>query len=137
MNDTAYNNTTQTLHIPYTFIQPVTPSTTVHIETPEEQTIWHYDELIIAIMKVIDIQYITHCTDNQYQLITIHRAGETLIHIVLSCHKFSIFIILFFSFFFYSILNTILITLIPYNYHYFPYLLYQQSHMIFYQSIIT
>ena len=33
-------------------------------------------------MKVMDLQYITHCTDNQYQLITIHRAEETLIHIV-------------------------------------------------------
>ena len=35
-------------------------------------------------MKAIYIQYITHCTDNQYQLIIIHRAGETLIHIVSS-----------------------------------------------------
>ena len=25
-----------------------------------------------------------HCIDNQYQLITIHRAGDTLIHIILS-----------------------------------------------------
>ena len=33
-------------------------------------------------MKVMDIQYITYCTDKQYWLITIHRAGETLIHIV-------------------------------------------------------
>ena len=32
----------------------------------------------------MNIQYITHCTNNQYRLITIHRAGETLIHIVLS-----------------------------------------------------
>ena len=32
-------------------------------------------------MKVIDIQYITHYIDNQYQLITIHRADNTLIHI--------------------------------------------------------
>ena len=32
-------------------------------------------------MKVIDIQYITHCIDNQYQFITIHRADNTLIHI--------------------------------------------------------
>ena len=35
-------------------------------------------------MKVMDIQYITHCTNDQYRLITIHRAGETLIHILLS-----------------------------------------------------
>ena len=33
-------------------------------------------------MKVIEVQYITHCTDKGYQLITIHRAGDTLIHIV-------------------------------------------------------
>ena len=32
----------------------------------------------------MDIQYITYYTDNQYQLITIHGAGDTLIHIVLS-----------------------------------------------------
>ena len=30
----------------------------------------------------MDIQYITHCTNDQYRLITIHRAGETLIHIL-------------------------------------------------------
>ena len=35
-------------------------------------------------MKAMDIQYITHCTDDQYWLSTIHSAGETLIHIVLS-----------------------------------------------------
>ena len=35
-------------------------------------------------MKVIDIQYITHCTNNQYQLIIIYGAGKTLIHIILS-----------------------------------------------------
>ena len=32
----------------------------------------------------MDLQYITHCTDNQYQLITIHRVGNTLIYILLS-----------------------------------------------------
>ena len=32
-------------------------------------------------MKVMGLQYITHCTDNEYQLITIHRADNTLIHI--------------------------------------------------------
>ena len=29
----------------------------------------------------MDLQYITHCTDKEYQLITIHRADNTLIHI--------------------------------------------------------
>ena len=32
-------------------------------------------------MKVMDLQYITHCTDNEYWLITIHGADNTLIHI--------------------------------------------------------
>ena len=82
MNSILVNNSTQSSHIPYTLTQPVIPGTTLHIKTLEERTIWHYDKLIIAIMKVIDIQYITHCTDNQYQLITIHGAGDTLIHII-------------------------------------------------------
>ena len=33
-------------------------------------------------MKVIDIQYVMHCINNQYQLITIHKAGDTLIYII-------------------------------------------------------
>ena len=32
-------------------------------------------------MKVMNLQYITHCTDDNYQLITIHGADNTLIHI--------------------------------------------------------
>ena len=40
--------------------------------------------MILSIMKTIDLQYITHCMDKGYQLITIHGAGDTLIHIVLS-----------------------------------------------------
>ena len=32
----------------------------------------------------MEIQYVTHCIDKGYQLITIHGAGDTLIHIVLS-----------------------------------------------------
>ena len=42
----------------------------------------YYDKLIAAILKVIEIQYITHCMDNGYQLIMIHGAGDTLIHII-------------------------------------------------------
>ena len=30
----------------------------------------------------MDIQYVTHCTNDQYQLITIYRVGDTLIHIL-------------------------------------------------------
>ena len=33
-------------------------------------------------MKVMEIQYIMHCIDKGYQLITIHGAGDTLIYIV-------------------------------------------------------
>ena len=32
-------------------------------------------------MKVMDLQCITHCTEEDYQLITIHGADDTLIHI--------------------------------------------------------
>ena len=35
-------------------------------------------------MKAMDLQYIMHCTDNEYRLTTIHRADNTLIHIKLS-----------------------------------------------------
>ena len=33
-------------------------------------------------MKAININNVTHCTDNNYQLITIQGAGGMLIHIV-------------------------------------------------------
>ena len=39
INNILVNNSTQLSHIPHTLIQPVIPSTTVYIETPEEQTI--------------------------------------------------------------------------------------------------
>ena len=35
-------------------------------------------------MKVMDLQYITHCTDEEYRLITIYRADDMLIHVKLS-----------------------------------------------------
>ena len=72
---------TQHSQTPYTLI-PVIPGKQIHFETKEEQVVKYYDELIIAIMKVIDIQYVTHCMDNQYWLITIYGAGDTLIHII-------------------------------------------------------
>ena len=82
MNGTAYNQPTQTLNIPYTLIQPVIPCKQLAYETPEQLAIRHYEDFILSIMKVIDLQYITHCTNEEYRLITIHRAGETLIHTV-------------------------------------------------------
>ena len=81
MNRMVYNNTTQTLNIPYTLIPPVIPGKQVTFETPEEWAIWHYEDLILSIMKAMDLQYVIHCTDNEYRLITIHRADDTLIHI--------------------------------------------------------
>ena len=81
MNETAYNNTTQTLNIPYTLIPPVIPGKQLIYEALEQQAIQHYEDFILSIMKVMDLQYITHCTDNEYQLITIHGADDTLIHI--------------------------------------------------------
>ena len=78
------NNTiTQHSQLPYTLL-PVIPGKQVHFDIKEEQAVKHYDELIHAIMKVMEIQYITHCTDKDYQLIIIHEAGDILIYIVLS-----------------------------------------------------
>ena len=81
MNRMAYNNTTQTLNIPYTLLQPVIPGKQVTFETPEQQAIQHYEDFLLSTMKVMDLQYITHCTNNKYQLITIHGADNMLIHI--------------------------------------------------------
>ena len=80
-NMTAYNNTTQTLTLPHMFIQPVIPGKQIKIETLEEQAVQHYKDLILSIMKAMDLQYIIHCTDNEYWLITIHGADDMLIHI--------------------------------------------------------
>ena len=81
MNSIAYNHPTQTLNIPYTLIQPVIPGKQLAYKTPEQLAIWHYEDFILDIMKVMDLQCITHCTDKDYQLITIHGADNTLIHI--------------------------------------------------------
>ena len=81
MNGTTYNNTTQTLNIPYTLIQPVIPGKQLTYKTTKQVTIRHYEDLILNIMKVMDLQYIIHCMDDDYQLITIHGSDDTLIHI--------------------------------------------------------
>ena len=81
MNGTAYNNTTQTLNIPYTLIQSVIPGKQPTYKTLKQQMIWHYEDFILNIMKVMDLQCITHCTDEDYQLITIHGEDDTLIHV--------------------------------------------------------
>ena len=81
MNGTAYNYTTNTLNIPYTLIQPVIPGKQLTYETLEQQAVRHYEDFILDIMKVMDLQCIAHCTDDDYQLITIQGADNTLIHI--------------------------------------------------------
>ena len=81
MNGTAYNHPTQTLNIPYTLIQPVIPGKQLTYETLEQRAIRHYKDFILDIMKVMDLQCIAHCTDDNYQLITIQGADNTLIHI--------------------------------------------------------
>ena len=81
MNGTAYNHTMQTLNIPYTLIQPVISGKQLSYETPEQQAIRHYEDFILSIMKVMDLQYLTHCIDEDFELITIHRVDNTLIHI--------------------------------------------------------
>ena len=75
------STTTQHTQLPYTLI-PVIPGKQLHVETKEEQAVKHYDKLIHTIMKTMKIPYVTHCTDEGYQLIMIHGAGDMLIHIV-------------------------------------------------------
>ena len=74
---------TQHSQLPYALL-PVISGKHIYLKTKEEQLVKYYDKLIHAIMKVIEIQYVTHCMDDGYQLITIHGAEDTLIHIVLS-----------------------------------------------------
>ena len=81
MNDTAYNHPTQTLNIPYSVIQPVIPGRQLTYETLEQRTIRYYEDFILDIMKVMDLQCIAHCTNDDYQLITIQGGDDTLIHI--------------------------------------------------------
>ena len=71
----------QTLNIPYTLIQPVIPGKPIAYKTPKQLAIQHYEDFILSIIKVMDLQYITHCMDDNYQLITIHGADDTLIYI--------------------------------------------------------
>ena len=81
MNGIAYNHTTQPLNIPYNLIQPVIPGKQLTYETLKQQAIQHYEDFILDIMKVMDLQCIAHCTNKDYQLITIQGADDTLIHI--------------------------------------------------------
>ena len=79
MNETI----TQYSQLPYTLL-PVIFDKHIYLKTKEEQLVKYYDKLIHTIMKAMEIQYITHYTDEEYQLIMIYGLGDTLIHIVLS-----------------------------------------------------
>ena len=81
MNGTEHNPTTRTLNIPYTLMPPVIPGKQLTYETNEQRAIRHYEDFILDIMKVMDLQCIAHCTDDDYQLITIQGGDDTLIHI--------------------------------------------------------
>ena len=69
---------------PLTILKPICLQQQITQNTVEEQGIRYYDELIIAIMKVMNVNNVTYCTNDNYQLITIQEVGEVLIHIVLS-----------------------------------------------------
>ena len=81
MNGTAYNHTTPSLNIPYILIQPVIPGKQLTYETLEQRAVRHYEDFILDIMKVMDLQCIAHCINKDYQLITIQGGDDTLIHI--------------------------------------------------------
>ena len=84
MNSILVNNTSLPFNNSHTLTQLVIPNTTVQIKISEEWSIRYYDKLIIAIMKVMNVNNVTYCTNDNYQLITIQGVGEVLIHIVLS-----------------------------------------------------
>ena len=50
-------------------------------ETLEQRAIRYYEDFILNLMKVMDLQCIAHCTDDDYQLITIQGGDNMLIHI--------------------------------------------------------
>ena len=51
-------------------------------KTLEEQDIRYYNKLVIAIIKAMNVNNVTHCTNDNYRLITIQGAEGMLIHIV-------------------------------------------------------
>ena len=66
MHGTTISNITQTFYPNFPTPIPVIPGKQVYFKTKEEYMVEHYDELIITIMKVMEIQYITYCTNEQY-----------------------------------------------------------------------
>ena len=69
---------------PITILKQICLQQQITQEIVEEQGIQYYNELIIVIMKAMNVNNVTHCTDDNYRLITIQEAGGMLIHIVSS-----------------------------------------------------
>ena len=67
---------------PITILKPICLQQQITQETVEEQGIQYYNKLIITIIKAMNVNNVTHCTNDNYRLITIQKAGEMLIHIV-------------------------------------------------------
>ena len=67
---------------PITILKLICLQQQITQETVEEQGIQYYDELVIAIIKAMNVNNVTHCTDDNYRLITIQGAGGMLIYIV-------------------------------------------------------
>ena len=67
---------------PITILKPICLQQQITQETVEEQGIWYYNELIIVIMKAINVNTITYYTNNYYRLITIQGVGGMLIYII-------------------------------------------------------
>ena len=85
-------------NLPYNMLQSIIPGKIITIETIDERAVQYYDKLIVVIIKVIDINNITYCTDKQYRLITIYRAEDMLIYIISSYYKCIFFIFYFLLF---------------------------------------
>ena len=79
---------------PITILKPICLQQQVIQETIEEQGIQYYNELIIAIMKVMNVNNVTHCINDNYRLITIQGAVSWIWYIY---YSFILFYSIFFS----------------------------------------
>ena len=66
MNGTTTNNINHPLYMHYPTLIPVISGKQIAFETSKQQAIQHYEDFILSIIKVMDLQYITHCTDKEY-----------------------------------------------------------------------
>ena len=65
-----------------TILKPICLQQQIIQEIVEEQGIQYYNKLIVAIMKAMNVNNVTHCTNDNYRLITIQGVEGMLIHIV-------------------------------------------------------